>query len=267
MNNNAILEVNNLSKIYKKRNGKVIALDDISMKLYRYESLGIVGESGSGKSTLAKIITQIENPTEGNIFFEGQDLFSCSKVERNAIRRQIQMVFQNPLSAISPKMLIGDFLLEGILNYRLMNKKDARDEIKKLINMVGLSDDYLNKFPSQLSGGQMQRVVIARAVSVTPKIVVFDEATSALDVLVQKQILELLSILKRDLDISYIFIGHDLAVVRLLTSRMIVMNEGKIVEELASKNFYKTAQNPYTISLINSIFTTNEHKDDDGISL
>ncbi len=259
--NDVILEVNNLSKIYKQGKSTFTALDNISICLYHNESLGIVGESGSGKSTLAKIITQIEEPTSGEVFFENDNMFSSSKRDRYSIRRQIQMVFQNPLSAISPKMLIGDFLLEGILNYKLMNKTDAKSEIKRLIHLVGLSDKYLDKFPSQLSGGEMQRVVIARAISVKPKIVVFDEATSALDVLVRKNILELLSKLKKDLDISYIFIGHDLAVVRLLTSRMVVMNEGKIVEELVSKNFQKTAKEPYTIRLIESIFTTDEHKD------
>ncbi len=255
-----ILEVKNLSKIYALKKEKFTALDDVSFCLQTGESLGIVGESGSGKSTLVKIITQIESASSGDVFFEGKNIYASSRAERYQIRRQIQMVFQNPSSAISPKMTIGDFLAEGLINYKIMNKENASQEAKRLLELVELPSDFCNKFANQLSGGELQRVVIARAISVKPKIVVFDEATSALDVLVRKNILQLLLKLKQELNLSYIFIGHNLAVVRLVTSRMLVMNSGKIVELLASSDFVSKAQNQYTKELIAAVLTTADKK-------
>ncbi len=258
--NNHILEVNNISKIYPTKNKPFVALDDVSLYLNKGEALGIVGESGSGKSTLAKIISQIEAPSQGDVFFCGKNIFKSDNKQRYQIRRNIQMVFQNPRSAISPKMTIGDFLIEGLINYRLASRQTALAKTADLLNMVELPADYVQKMPNQLSGGEMQRVVIARAISVEPKIIIFDEATSALDVLVRHKILKLLVKLKSELNLSYLFIGHNLAVVRLVTSRMLVMNQGKIIEALPSKDFMASAQNEYTKSLIQSVLTTRDSK-------
>ncbi len=170
------------------------------------------------------------------------------------------MVFQNPLSAISPKMTIGDFLIEGLINYRLADHQAAIAKIANLLNMVELPANYAEKLPNQLSGGEMQRVVIARAVSVEPQVIIFDEATSALDVLVRHKILKLLVKLKAKLNLSYLFIGHNLSVVRLVTSRMLVMNQGKVVEALPSKDFMTSAKDDYTKRLIQSVLTTRDRK-------
>ncbi len=258
--NDIILEASNVSKIYKKKKNFVRALDNISFTLKNGESLGIVGESGSGKSTLAKIIAQIEKPTEGKILFEKNNIFNLTKRQRYSVRRNIQMVFQNPSSAISPKMLIGDFLIEGMVNYKLKSQKEAKNQALILLDLVELPRDYINKFSNQLSGGELQRIVIARAISVNPKIIIFDEATSALDVLVRKNILQLLVKIKKEFNISYIFIGHDLAVVRLITNNIIVMNNGKIIERIDSENFTENANNKYTKTLIKAILTTHDCK-------
>ncbi len=255
-----LLEVQNLSKEYNVNNKSVKALDNINFELIRGESLGIVGESGSGKSTLAKIIAQIEKPSFGHVIFDNINIFNSDKKKKYEIIKNIQMVFQNPASAISPKMRIGEFLTEAMINYGLIDKEKRKKEAIKLLTMVELSEDYIGKFPNELSGGQLQRIVLARAISVKPKIVIFDEATSALDVLVRKNILKLLVKIKKELDVSYIFIGHDLAVVRLITNRIIVMNEGKIVEILSSENFACNAKNQYTKSLINSVLTVDDIK-------
>ncbi len=255
-----ILEINNLSKKYQLKKKEIIALDNVSLSLKQGEVLGIVGESGSGKSTLGRIIAQIEEPTSGEIIFKGDNIFATDKKAAFAIRRQIQMVFQNPSSAISPKMSVAEFIAEGLINYKLMNKVQAQQEVIKLLEQVGLNQSYANKYASQVSGGELQRIVIARAISVKPQIIIFDEATSALDVLVRYNILKLLVKLKRELDVSYIFIGHNLAVVRLLSQRMMVMNQGKIVETLASSDFINTARNDYTKQLINAVLTVDDRK-------
>lgn len=258
--NKKILEVKNVCKYYKVKNSQFTALDDVSLDLYEGESLGIVGESGSGKSTLAKLITQLEAPSKGRILFSGKDIYRASRKEKYEIRSQIQMVFQNPQSAMSPKMRIGDFLVEALSNYGLMPTNELKEEARRLLEIVELPAEFAEKFPSQVSGGQMQRIVIARALSVKPKIIIFDEATSALDVLVQKNIISLLIKLKKEFDISYLFIGHSLAIVRLITQRMAVMNEGKIVEILESNNFCELAKDPYTLRLIDSVLTTDDCK-------
>ncbi len=255
-----ILEVKNLSKIYPLKKGEFTALDNVSLTLKRGEALGIVGESGSGKSTLAKIITQIEQPSSGQVLYAGKDIYASSKKEQYDIRRQIQMVFQNPRSTISPRMSIGTFLTEALVNYKIMSMTEAKKEAVRLLELVELPSTYMNKFSSQVSGGEMQRVVIARALSVKPQIIVFDEATSALDVLVRQKILDLLLKLKKQFDFSYLFIGHNLAVVRIVSSRMIVMKNGKIVEMLASNDFVRSAQNDYTKTLISSVLTTADKK-------
>ncbi len=260
MANNTILDIKNLSKIYRVNNKDFKALDNVNLRVYQSESLGIVGESGSGKSTLAKIITQIEKPSAGQIVFDGRDIIGVSNKHKYDVRKNIQMVFQNPISVISPKMMIGDFLTEGMLNYGMISKSDKISEATRLLSMVELSSSFIYKFPSELSGGEMQRVVVARAISVNPKIIIFDEATSALDVLVRKNILNLLVDLKKKLDISYIFIGHNLAVVRLVTDRIAVMNEGKVIEIIESENFSKKATQSYTNKLIDSVLTTDDRK-------
>lgn len=250
-----LLRVENITKIFKNRKGNNIsAVKEVSFSLTKGECLGIVGESGCGKSTLARIITGIEESTSGKIFLEEILIEKTFNKRKKDIKRNIQMVFQDPLSSFSPRMTIEDYLWEPLRNYEKISKKEALPIIENILEKVGLSFDHIKKYPHQFSGGQLQRIVIARAVIIEPKLIICDEATSSLDVSIQNKILELLEELKNNLGLSYIFIGHDLATVQKISDRIIVMYMGKIVEILNSENFKENAKHPYTKTLINSIF-------------
>ncbi len=253
----SIIEVKNLTKKFPPN---IIAVNNVSFSLNRGECIGLVGESGCGKSTLSSIITHMQKPTSGTIFFEGEDIFKYKKNEVKKYHRNIQMVFQNPKSVFSPKMAIGKFLCEGLVNYKIMNKSDAKKEAIKLLEQVELDSSYFMKFPHELSGGQLQRVVIARAISINPKVIIYDEPTSALDVSVQKNITKLLYDIQNKYNISTIFISHDLALVRLIADRILVMNDGEIIEKLDSENFITSIKNNITQELVDSVFTLEDKK-------
>ena len=244
-----LLIIENISKTFKvDKNKELQALKNINIKLKKGECIGIVGESGCGKSTLARIIVGIERKSSGKIIFDNKEIEGISKT------KDIQMIFQNPLSSFNSRMKIVDYMWEPLRNYFKLSKKDSIPFIKKSLIDVGLDENALEKYPHEFSGGQLQRITIARAIIIKPKLIVCDEITSALDVSVQKQILELLKKLQKDLDLSYLFIGHDLAVVQDISQKIVVMYMGEIVEELDSVDLKSKAKHPYTKLLLNSVF-------------
>ena len=244
-----LLIIENISKTFKvDKNKELQALKNINIRLKKGECIGIVGESGCGKSTLARIIVGIERKSSGKIIFDNKEIEGISKT------KDIQMIFQNPLSSFNPRMKIVDYMWEPLRNYFKLSKKDSIPLIKKSLIDVGLDENALEKYPHEFSGGQLQRITIARAIIIKPKLIVCDEITSALDVSVQKQILELLKKLQEDLGLSYLFIGHDLAVVQDISQKIVVMHMGEIVEELNSIDLKSKAKHPYTKLLLNSVF-------------
>lgn len=245
-----VLAIKNLSKNFNKFK----ALDDVSFELKKGEILGIVGESGSGKGTLAKVITRTVKPDGGSILFKGEDFTKLNSAKLREYRKNVQMVFQNPNSTFSPRMNIGDFLCEGMLNFKLASKKEALKKAKEYLELVKLPTDIMERLPHQLSGGQLQRVVIARALTLSPEVLIYDEATAALDVSVQQDVLKLMYDLRKSCDNSVIFICHDLAAVRLVADRIIVMYNGKIVEIVDSKNLLSESKEEYTKKLLGSVF-------------
>ena len=248
-----LLIIENISKTFKvDKNKELQALKNINIRLKKGECIGIVGESGCGKSTLARIIVGIERKTSGKIIFDNKEIEGISKT------KDIQMIFQNPLSSFNPRMKIVDYMWEPLRNYFKLSKKDSIPLIKKSLIDVGLDENALEKYPHEFSGGQLQRITIARAVVIKPKLIVCDEITSALDVSVQKQILELLKKLQKDLGLSYLFIGHDLAVVQDISQKIVVMYMGEIVEELNSIDLKSKAKHPYTKLLLNSVFKVDK---------
>ena len=248
-----LLIIENISKTFKvDKNKELQALKNINIKLKKGECIGIVGESGCGKSTLARIIVGIERKSSGKIIFDNKEIEGISKT------KDIQMIFQNPLSSFNPRMKIVDYMWEPLRNYFKLSKKDSIPFIKKSLIDVGLDENALEKYPHEFSGGQLQRITIARAIIIKPKLIVCDEITSALDVSVQKQILELLKKLQKDLHLSYLFIGHDLAVVQDISQKIVVMYMGEIVEELDSVDLKSKAKHPYTKLLLNSVFEVDK---------
>ncbi|MGF9700574.1 ABC transporter ATP-binding protein [Paenibacillus sp. MABNR03] len=257
-----ILELRDLCKTYESKGQAVNpALQSVHLKLYRGECLGIVGESGSGKSTLAKCVTHLERATSGQIIYRQQDITSIKGEALRLQRKQIQMVFQEPSAIFNPRMKIGAFILEPLLNYKLIKRRHAEQEVHRLLELVGLPAAAADKLPHELSGGEQQRVVIARAIGVQPDIILFDEATSALDVSIQQQILNLLVQLRQETGISIIFISHDLAVVQQVSDRTAVMYKGKVVEVLESAQLAYAANHPYTRNLMASVLSVREIKD------
>ncbi len=253
-----ILELRHISKTFRTDDGREVrAVRDASLSVYPGECLALVGESGCGKSTIARMITRLINPTSGEIILDGQNIAELQGKKLLNLYRDIQMVFQDPYSVFSPRMSVGTFLGEGLVHHGIMNRAQATEEAKKLLQLVELPVELMDRMPHQLSGGQLQRVVVARAVSIRPKVLMLDEATSALDVSVQKQVLELLMRLRKELELTYVFIGHDLAVVRSIADRIAVMYAGVIVEELDSEDLSK-ARHPYTQRLLQSVFSVHD---------
>lgn len=251
-----ILKIKNLTKKFNLQNGKKLtAVDNVSFELFSGECLGIVGESGCGKSTIGKILTQLESVTSGSIIYKTKDITNLKGEDLRQNRRNLQMIFQDAAESFNPRMKIGNIVSEPLLNFKLMNKREAETEAKKLLHMVGITEDFMKRYPHQLSGGQKQRVAIARALSLQPEIIVCDEATSALDVSIQEQVIKLLMDLQKEKGLSYIFIGHDLAVVRNISHRIIVMYLGQIVEVIDSNKLVADAAHPYTKALLDSVFS------------
>ena len=251
-----LLELKNVYKSFSLGKGRTFdAVRSVSLRVSPESSVGLVGESGCGKSTLARMITGLTGVTRGEIFLDGQRISGLRGKQQLEVYRHIQMVFQDPYAVISPRMSIGTFLTEGLVYFSIMKRPQANAEIPKLLQMVDLDPSLADRLPHQLSGGQLQRVVIARAISIRPKLIILDEATSALDVSVQKQVLELLVRLQKEFHLTYLVIGHDLAVVRSITKEICVMKDGEIVERLPAVDLAEKAQHPYTQKLLGSVFS------------
>lgn len=252
-----ILETKNLTKVFETYNGgTLIACNNVSLQVYKGETLGIVGESGSGKTTFIRMLMNLEKPTSGEILYRGKDINKLSEKEIWENRQKIQMVFQDPWAAFNPKMNVLDILTEPLLNYKRIKKSEKQKVAAELLKMVELSEDFMYKYAQNMSGGQKQRLGIARAISLEPEILICDEATSALDVSIQKTIIELLVRLQKEKNISMVFICHDLALVSALSHEVAVMNKGDIVELLDGAKV-REARHPYTKKLIESIFSVH----------
>ena len=258
--NEMLLEAKGLYKTYTQTSGFFVrrqrtikALNNVSLSIKKGETLAVVGESGSGKSTLARCLLQLLSLDEGELFFKGKNVMSFKADEKKHLKRHIQMVFQDPYASLNPRMKIGEILEEGLLIHGLGNKTSRDKKIRDMIKKVGLSVTDLTKYPHQFSGGQRQRIGIARALIVEPELVICDEPVSALDVSIQAQILLLLKELQKEFHLSYLFISHDLRVVRHMADRIVVMHQGKIVEQGATKSIYEKPKANYTRELLNAI--------------
>jgi peptide/nickel transport system ATP-binding protein len=240
--------------LFGKVNSYVKAVDDITFDVFPGETLGLVGESGCGKTTLGRSILRLVEPTSGNIIFEGKDLTKISKAELRKMRRDVQIIFQDPYSALNPKITVGNAIMEPLQVHGVFrNDQERKAHVLLLLEKVNLNPEHFNRYPHEFSGGQRQRIVIARALALKPKFIICDESVSALDVSVQAQVLNLLRELQQEFGLTYIFISHDLAVVKHISDRMIVMNKGKIEEEGFPEIIYNSPKAAYTKKLIEAI--------------
>jgi peptide/nickel transport system ATP-binding protein len=229
-------------------------VDDVSFHVYPGETLGLVGESGCGKTTLGRTILRLIEPSEGKIIFRGKEIKSLSNAEMRDMRKHMQIIFQDPYSSLNPRMTIGEAIMEPMRVHRLHgNDKGRKDKTIELLERVSLKAEHLDRYPHEFSGGQRQRICIARAIAVEPEFIICDESVSALDVSVQAQVLNLLNELRDQFGFTYIFISHDLAVVKFMSDRMIVMNKGRIEEAGYPEDIYSNPQSEYTKRLINAI--------------
>ena len=231
----------------------VKAVERASFEIYPGETVGLVGESGCGKSTLGRLITQLMPVTSGNIFFEGTDLTKLGGEKLRQKRRELQMIFQDPYSSLNPRMTVGDIIAEPLQNFGLLRGRAKDKRVQELLKIVGLNPYFNNRYPHEFSGGQRQRIGIARAIALQPKLIVADEPISALDVSIQAQIINLMEDLQKEFRLTYLFIAHDLSVVRHISDRVMVMYLGKIVEVADSAEIYRNPRHPYTKALLSSI--------------
>lgn len=258
MSNNVILSVKNLKQYFKlDRKSVVKAVDDVSFDIYEGETFGLVGESGSGKTTIGRSVIRLYKITGGEVEFLNQKASGkISKEQQKSISRDMQMIFQDPMACLNPRMNVRDIIAEGIDIHKLAKTKEERDEmVYAILNKVGLSKEHAGRYPHEFSGGQRQRIGIARALITNPKLVVCDEPISALDVSIQSQVVNLLKSLQAELGLTYLFIAHDLSMVRYISDRIAVMHKGKLVELADAEELYNNPLHPYTRSLMSAIPT------------
>ena len=257
---NLLLKVEHLKKYFPiqsgilgKKSGEVKAVDDLSFDLYEGETLGIVGESGCGKSTTGRAIMRLLEPTSGKITFDDVELTDLSSKDMRKMRRDIQMVFQDPYASLNPRHTVGKILEEPLIVHGIGNSKERKERVQEYLEIVGLSSYHAKRYPHQFSGGQRQRIGIARALMTSPRLIIADEPVSALDVSIQAQVLNLMQKLQQDLKLTYIFIAHDLGVVRHISDRVGVMYLGRIVELADSESLYREPLHPYTQALLSAV--------------
>jgi len=254
-----LLRVENLSKYYSVKNKKLFAkkqyikaVDNVCFDVKRSETLGIVGESGSGKSTMGKTILRLTKPTSGKVFFKGNNIFDMKKKELRNLRKDMQFIFQDPFSSLNPRMKIKDLIFEPLKFHNIGNKSTRDKMARKIVGKVGLDIDVFSKFPHEFSGGQRQRIGIARALILNPSFIICDEAVSSLDVSIQSQIINLLMQLQKDMGLTYMFISHDLSVIKHISDRVAVMYLGKIVEVGMVNDIFNHPKHPYTKALLSA---------------
>jgi oligopeptide transport system ATP-binding protein len=256
-----LLVVKNLKKYFPIKSGVFIdrtvdhvkAVDDVSFHVNAGETLGLVGESGSGKTTTGYCVLQLLKPTDGTVLFNGKELTKIKRAGMRQVRRDLQVVFQDPYASLNPRMTVGDIVSEPLLIHDIGDRRSRRRSAEQLLEVVGFNPDFINRYPHEFSGGQRQRIGIARALALNPSLIVCDEPVSALDVSIQAQILNLLKDLQAEFNLAYLFIAHDLAVVRTMSDRIAVMNRGKIVEEGPAEEVYSNPQDPYSQALLAAV--------------
>jgi len=259
--NSTLVEVQNLRMYFpitrglliQRHVGDIKAVDGLNFQIRRGETLGLVGESGCGKSTTGRAILQLYRPTDGHVLFEGEDLTQLSGERLRRMRRRMQMIFQDPYASLNPRMTVGGIISEPLEVHNLMSKRERRERVQELLRIVGLNPYFMNRYPHEFSGGQRQRIGVARALAVQPEFIVCDEPISALDVSIQAQIINLLEDLQEQFGLTYLFIAHDLSVVRHISDRIAVMYLGKIVELTDRSELYRNPLHPYTKALLSAV--------------
>ncbi|MFH2013243.1 MAG: dipeptide ABC transporter ATP-binding protein [Pseudomonadota bacterium] len=255
-----LVVLNNLKKyffikegFFSRREAVLKAVNGVNLNIKRGEILGLVGESGCGKSTMGRLILKLEEPTEGKIYFDGEDITNSNGDRMRRLRREMQIIFQDPYSSLNPRKTVGKIVEEPFIIHGIGDRKERKERVKYLLDLVGLRPEYIDRYPHEFSGGQRQRIGIARALSLNPKFIIADEPVSALDVSIQAQVINLLEKLQEEFNLTYLFIAHDLSVVEYVSDRVAVMYLGRIVELSDSHGLYNDPKHPYTEALLSAV--------------